>query len=207
MTALLRCRGALSEMQALFGAEPCGKPVWEPSIWPGEPAVTITQRDGRRTICTLPWGLPAAAFVDPGRSRARRAIVFPRELRADAGALIDPGELDRCLIVLESFAYPNGSAGQRTRTWAGLWDRPLIGWAGFCAPDGQGCAGLLVLANSLIGRVSRHMPLLVHPGDHDAWLDGSAAILSMATITEEADFYLEHTDERWSTGASIADGG
>ncbi|WP_242120999.1 hypothetical protein [Sphingomonas lacusdianchii] len=36
-------------------------------------------------------------------------------------------------------------------------------------------------------------------------LDGSATILSVATITEEADFFLEHTDERWSTGTSIDD--
>jgi hypothetical protein len=38
----------------------------------------------------------------------------------------------------------------------------------FCKIQFDGCAGLLVMGNSLIGRVSRHMPLLVHPGDHDA---------------------------------------
>jgi putative SOS response-associated peptidase YedK len=205
MTALLRCRGALSEVQALFGAEPCGKPTWKPLIWPGEPAVAITERDRRRTVDTSPWGLPAAAFVDPNRSRGRRAVLFPRELRVDAGALVHPAELERCLIVLESFAYPDGPARLRTRAWAGLWEQPLVGWAGFCAPGGQGCAGLLVLANPLIERVSRHMPLLLRPDEHDAWLDGSATILSVAAITEEADFYLERTDERWSTGASIDD--
>lgn len=205
MTALLRCRGAVSEMQALFGAEPCGNPTWKPLIWPGEQVIAITERDGRHTIETSTWGLPATAFIDPGRSRARRAILFPREFRADAGALVDPGELERCLIVLESFAYPDGLARQRTRAWAGLWDQPLVGWAGLCTPDGQGCAGILVLANPLIERVSRHMPLLSRPEAHGAWLGGSATILSMATFTEEADFYLEHTSERWSTGASIDD--
>ncbi len=49
------------------------------------------------------------------------------------------------------------------------------------------------------------MPLLSRPEAHGAWLDGSATIFSMATFTEEADFYLEHTSERWSTGASIDD--
>jgi len=197
----------MSEMQTLFGAEPSGKPTWEPLIWPGEPVVTITERDGRRLIDTQAWGLPASAFGDRDRSRAHRAILFPRELRADAGALVDPGELERCLIVLESFAYPAGPTGQRTRAWAGLWEQPLVGWAGFCRPGGEGCARLLVLANSLIGRVSRHMPLLLHPDGYDAWLDGSGTILSVATSTEEADFYLEHPDERWSTGASIDDEG
>lgn len=205
MTALLRCRGAVSEMEELFAAEPCGTPAWEPQIWPGEPVVTITERDGRRVIDTQAWGLPTATFVDTRRSRAHRAILFPRELRGDAGALDDPGSLERCLIVLESFAYPDGAARQRTRTWAGLWEQPLVGWAGFCKPGGQGCAGLLVLANPLIERVSRHMPLLLRPESHGAWLDGSATILSVAAITEEADFFLERTDERWSTGASIED--
>ncbi|MCP1469363.1 putative SOS response-associated peptidase YedK [Sphingobium sp. OAS761] len=195
----------MSEMQALFGAEPCGKPAWEPLIWPGEPVVAVTERNGRRMIDTQAWGLPAAAFVDSDRSRAHRAILFPRELRADAGALVDPGELERCLIVLESFAYPDGPGGQRTRAWAGLWEQPLVGWAGFCVPGGQGCAGLLVLANPLIERASRHMPLLLRPDGHDAWLDGSATILSVAAVTEEADFFLERTDERWSTGASLDD--
>lgn len=81
--------------------------------------------------------------------------------------------------------------------------QPLVGWAGFCKPGGQGCAGLLVLANPLIERVSRHMPLLLRPESHDAWLDGSATILSVATLTEEADFFLERTDELWSASASI----
>ncbi len=52
MTALLRCRGAVSEMQALIGAEPCGNPTWKPLIWPGEQVVAVTERDGRRTIDT-----------------------------------------------------------------------------------------------------------------------------------------------------------
>jgi putative SOS response-associated peptidase YedK len=195
----------MSEMRALFSAEPRGRPTWEPLIWPGEQVVLITESDGRRLIDTQAWGLPPAAFVASGRSRAHRAIVFPRELRPDAGTLVDPGELDRCIIVLESFAYPDGPAGQRTRAWAGLWEQPLVGWAGFCAPGGQGCAGLLVLANPLIERVSRHMPLLLHPDGHDAWLDASATILSVATITEEADFFLEHSDGRWSNGTSVDD--
>lgn len=196
----------MSEMMALFGAEPCAVPTWEPLIWPGEPVLAITETAGLRMIAAQAWGLPAAAFVDTGRSRARRAILFPRELRADAGALADPSELERCLIVLEAFAYPDGAAGQRTRTWAGLWDQSLVGWAGFCAPGGRGCAGILVMANPLIERVSRHRPLLLHPDGYGAWLDGSATILSVATVTEEADFFLEHTDERWSTGTSIDDG-
>lgn len=62
------------------------------------------------------------------------------------------------------------------------------------------------MANPLIDRVSRHMPLLLHSDGYGAWLDGSATILSVATITKEADFFLEHTDERWSTGSWIDDG-
>ncbi len=62
------------------------------------------------------------------------------------------------------------------------------------------------MANPLIERVSRHMSLLLHPDGYDVWLDGNATILSVATITEEADFFLKHADERWSTGTSTDDG-
>jgi hypothetical protein len=36
------------------------------------------------------------------------------------GTLVDPAARERCLIVLEAFAYPDGPAGRKTRAWAGL---------------------------------------------------------------------------------------
>lgn len=210
MTALLRCRGAVSEMASQFAAEPDEALAWTPIIWPGEPALVVAEREGRRVLRTLPWGLPAATFIDRQRAKARRGTLFPRDLRADAGVIDDPADLGRCLIVLESFAYPDGEPRRRTRAWAGLWDRPLAGWAGVLtesAAGEQGCAGILVMANPLVERVSRHMPLLVDPDDYGAWLDGTASLLSLTAITDEHAYYLEATDERWSTGAAMEDEG
>jgi len=171
--------------------------------------VTVMPRAGGWRIEQLPWGLPAEAFAAPGRPRAQRAALFARDLVGATGTLVDPAALGRCLIVLEAFAYPDGPAGRKTRAWAGLWDRPLAAWAGVCSGSGTGagCAGLLTTANERVGAVSRHMPVLLAPGDCEAWLRGPGWLLSTTPIMEDAAFYLERTDEHWSTGVPLGDKG
>jgi len=108
--------------------------------------------------------------------------------------------LRRCLIVLESFAYPSGWAGSYTRSWLGLSDRPLAAWAGFCENDRSGYAGLLAVACPTVATVNNHMPRLLAPLDHAAWLDGVGP-LSLSAPQAESDYYHDNFGERWSTGA------
>ena len=207
MTALLRCRGTLGKIAALFAAEAPARLDWTPEIWPGEPVLTVFAGEDRRHIAAMRWGLPADAFAGR-RSRARRGSLFARDLVRGAGTLADPAALRRCLIVLEAFAYPDGPPGRRTRAWAGVWDRPLAAWAGVWTGSGAeaGCAGVLTLSNERIAAVSQHMPVLLAPGDHDSWLNGPGWLLAATPIAEAAAFYLERTDERWSTGAPFVEG-
>jgi putative SOS response-associated peptidase YedK len=115
-----------------------------------------------------------------------------------------PERMVRCLIVLESFAYPEGPADLRTRVWAGLWDEPLCAWAGLCMPDWSGCAGILVPANALLERVSAHMPLLLPPEARCPWLEG-CSIHALGGTYPRADWYLERSDEHWSKGTPVDD--
>jgi len=206
MTALLRCRGSLAEIAGLFGAE-AARLAWTPEIWLGEPVLIVVVAEGGRRLETVRWGLPTAAFANPRRPKARRGTLFSRDLVRATGTLDDPAALGRCLIAVESFAYPDGPPGRKTRAWAGLWDTPLAAWAGVWSEFGgeAGCAGLLTPANERIGAVSRSMPVLLAPEDHDGWLGGPGWLLGATPIVADAAFYLERTDEHWSTGVPLAE--
>jgi putative SOS response-associated peptidase YedK len=203
MTALYRCRGSASEITTLFDAEAEPGLVWRPDIWLGEKGLVVTVEDGRQRVRTMRWGLDAAAFTDPTRDRASRGTLFPRDLSASTGTLIDRSTLSRCLIVVEAFAYPSGIPGTRTRGWCGLWDLALFAWAGLFQGDAinAGFAGILTVARGPVAEVSGHMPLVLDPRDHAAWLEGTG-LLSLTPLADSA-FFLERVDERWATGAPM----
>lgn len=202
MTSLIRCRGAVSEIAALFHAVPDAGLDWRPHSWPGEPTLVVAQDKDVRRLRSLPWGLPQGLFVTD-RPREQRGTLFARESVDGRDGLIDSGTLTRCLIVAEAFAYPAGDAGQRVRSWAGLWDEPLCAWAGVCElGDESGFAGLLTASNALVGRVSRHMPILLRPKERDTWLAG-VPLHAIDGVYEEAAWFLEPSDEAWSSGAYI----
>lgn len=205
MTNLIRCRGAISEIAGLFDAEADLGLLWQPIIWPGESVLVIIPSASGRRLQRMSWGLPSSAFADP-RPRSRRATIFGSDMVDRSGGIVSHDLLARCLIVIESFAYPEGVSGQRTRTWGGLWDEPLAAWAGVCVPGAQnnGCAGILSPANALFSKVSGHLPLLLPPEERAPWLDG-ASPLSLTTSYPETAWYLERSDERWSNGLPIGE--
>jgi putative SOS response-associated peptidase YedK len=160
----------------------------------------VTRDNGRRRLSLSQWGLPALAFVRPVPAR-QRGVVFARDLVA-GGRILAPQRLQRCLIVVEAFAYPSGQAGKYMRSWFGLRDRPLAAWAGMVMNDDGGCAGLLAPACKLIKPLSDHMPRLIATADHFAWLN-CAGPLSLTPAEPHTNYYRENFGERWSTGAMI----
>lgn len=197
MTALLRSRGATSEMARWFGAVADPGLDWRPSSWTGDPVPVVLADEGRRRLTTCIWGLSQESFVEPIAPKLRGTL-YPRDLCRTASRLRDPGGLQRCLILIESFAYPGGLDGHCTRNWFGLWDEALAAWAGICAPDGR-VAGLLGRANERVGPYSDRMPLLLAPANRDVWLAG-AGFLALRAGYDAEDFYRENLGERWSTG-------
>jgi putative SOS response-associated peptidase YedK len=196
MTCLIRCRGSASEIARLFDADPDSGLDWRESIWTGEPVPVVVRENGARRLRMMTWGLSAPAFAKPVHPR-QRGTFYARDLQPGRGRLRDPAALGRCLILLESFAYPAGSAGRWTREWTGLSDHPLTAWAGICTKDG--CAGLLDLANLTVFDVSSIMPRLLAPDDHARWLAGHA-IPGLGLPYPDAAFYCENLAEHWSTG-------
>lgn len=203
MTNLIRCRGSLSEMAGCFKAEAEPGLIWRPLLWPGQEVPVVSIAAQARALRLASWGLPSQVFAKE-RSLAQRATLFGRDIAGDGGGIMAPERMVRCLIVLESFAYPEGPADLRTRVWAGLWYEPLCAWAGLCMPDWSGCAGILVPANALLERVSAHMPLLLPPEARRPWLEG-CSIHALGGTYPQADWYLERSDEHWSKGTTVDD--
>jgi len=199
MTCLLRTRGSASEMARLFDAEPDPGLAWRETSWTGDPVPVVAVENSQRRLRTMIWGLEAAAYAKSVEAR-QRGVLYARDLAVAATRLHDLAGLRRCLIILESFAYPMGKAGACTRGWIGLWDEPLTAWAGLCTSEGS--AGMLVLANERVEPLSDTMPRMLPPDDWEPWLAG-ASLLSLGPGYPEAAFYRENLGERWSTGHSI----
>jgi len=198
MTALLRCRGSSAEMAQSFGAVADPGLDWRETIWPGEPVpIVVTNGDSRR-LTTSQWGLPGDAFSKPVAAKQRGAL-YSRDIGPPASRLRDPAGLRRCFLVVESFAYPESPSGTQTRSWFGLWDRPLAAWAGLCTPDAAHCAGFLAIANERVTPSSDTMPLILPLADLGRWLDG-VGMLSLGALDTAEAYYRENLGERWSTG-------
>ncbi|KEZ19470.1 hypothetical protein CP98_01991 [Sphingobium yanoikuyae] len=200
MTSLLRCRAAVSEMATLFDAKAERGLDWHPTIWPGEAAPVVIAKETGRHLRVLRWGLPEDVCVK-ATADAKRGTLFAREIAGGFSSPLLLNRLKRCLIVVEDVAYPQGQAGQRTRSWLGLWDRPLSAWAGLCVSDPatRGFAGFLTAANARAEPVTRTMPVLLHPSEWEAWLSG-AALHQLDTAYDSDAFYLERTPEIWASG-------
>lgn len=198
MTALLRTRGSAPEMARLFGAASNPGLDWRESIWIGDRVPVVWIEGGGRRLATCNWALLETAFALPVPAK-QRGTLYPRDLVPAASRLCNPAGLRRCLIIVESFAYPDGAKGQRTRCWFGLRDNPLIVWAGLCSADGENCVGILVQANDRIEPYSETMPRLLLPEDRERWLAGEG-LLSLGPTIDANAFYRENLGERWSTG-------
>lgn len=203
MTKLIRCRGALSEIANHFSATPSAALRWTPTIWPGEDVLIATNAPGGPQIELARWQLPASCFTS-AEPADRRSNLFARDLVPGAGRLLDADNLVRCLIIVEDVAYPTKDRDAVTRTWVGAWDEPYIAWAGVCAPSAGKlhCAGLLVLATGLIAQAAANMPYFLPRASWASWLAGDPGHAMPAHFEEQA-YYLEPSDEDWSSGRTL----
>lgn len=197
MTALLRTRGSSSEMARLFAAEPDSALDWRTTIWAGDAVSVVLIDENRRRLTTACWGLPARSFNTPVPSK-QRGTLYPRDL-GFSSRLHHRSGFRRCLIIVESFAYPGCREARCTREWFGLWDEALTAWAGLYEPEDGSCAGLLVRSNERVEPCSSRMPLLLTARDRERWLSGDG-LLALGFGYDTEAFYRENLGERWATG-------
>jgi putative SOS response-associated peptidase YedK len=111
----------------------------------------------------------------------------------------------RCIIPLDCFALPDGEPSKRTRTWFGLWDEPIFGWAGLWRHANCETArfvGAMTAANELVARVGEAMPVILAPQQFKTWLHGDLVELMRIWRAPRAseDLWMEQTQELWNTG-------
>ncbi|MBY8823448.1 SOS response-associated peptidase family protein [Sphingomonas colocasiae] len=198
MTALYRCRTALSEVAGLFEADAPPQADWSAELWPGRTGLIVRSANAGRVVETMKWGI-AGNIADGTRGRPPATTLWFRELFPSRPDWLDPER--RCLIIMDSFACPEGPAGARTRTWFGLEHIPLFAWAGIWRENesARGYCGLVAAADDRI-RDRGPMPALLRPEEAGEWLLGdliTAGRLARRSYPAE-DMYREALDEPWS---------
>src|SRR3546814_4360663 len=106
----------------------------------------------------------------------------------------------RCLIPLTHFANPNGTPGEKTRSWFSLEGQPIVAWAGFCkntAEFGPVYAGMTMEANGAAMPYNERMPVLLEPHEYARWLHGpikDVIAIQFSPPPPSDRFPVKHTD-------------
>jgi putative SOS response-associated peptidase YedK len=163
-------------------------PRFEPhyNVPPSQPlhVVRVMRDSPGRRLETMRWGLVPSWADDPeighrlALARAETALTTP--------AFRDALRRHRCLVAVDGFyEWKRGAPAKKGRapgqpfflrrpdgkpfTLAGVWDR-------WIAPDGEvveSCAILTQPARAPADTIHDRMPLVIEPGDRDAWLDAA----------------------------------
>lgn len=123
----------------------------------------------------LKWGLIPSWAKDA--SIGTRLINARGETLADKPAFRNAYRHRHCLVPADAFYEWKPVAGRKQPYCIRLRDEGPFGMAGLWerwkAPDGQVVESFTIVtveANSLIAELHDHMPLILAPGDYDAWL-------------------------------------
>lgn len=170
-------------------------------VYPGYPGMVVTEAAGERVLQSMVWGFPLRL-----KTMAPTAKPKPVNNIADLNKPMWKGLASkphwRCLIPVTAFAEAEGLPGHKTRTWFSVKDHPVFAWAGLwreSAEWGSVYSGVMTDCNEAIRPVHDRMPVLLHPDEHDAWLNGSFddAVAFQARCFPAELIVMERTSEPW----------
>jgi len=176
MSRLQSLRASIDDVASFLSADAGGLFAIPSDVTEGQQGVIMFEAGGGRRLRMMRWGFPRR--IRDARQEGREADIIG--LVADLTnpmwehTVVDPRY--RCVIPITHFGNPKGDPGAKTRTWFSVKDRPIMAWAGFCRhiPDVGPCyAGMTMEANAAIPPLNDRMPVLLEPGEIDAWLHGS----------------------------------
>jgi putative SOS response-associated peptidase YedK len=169
----------------LFGLDevPSLAPRYNIAPSQGAPAVRLTA-EGKRHLELLHWGLVPSWAKE--LSVGYRMINARAETAAEKPAFRKAMRERRCLVLADGFYEWQKRGRGRKQPWyialkdrrpfafAGLWERwhpPAAEGATEAAPVLQSCTLLTTQPNALVAELHDRMPVILQPGDYDAWLD------------------------------------
>ena len=171
-------------------------------IYPGYPGIVVRERDGARVLQSMTWGFPVRLKGMKAESKPK-PVNNARDDKLLTGFwkhwFVTPAQ--RCLIPFTAFAEAEGPKGKMTRTWISVEDQPTAAWAGLWRPTdewGDCYTGVMVDATEELSDIHDRMPVILHPDEHDAWLNGPAEeAMALVRKYPAARLAVERTDEPW----------
>lgn len=173
-------------------------------IYRGYPGIVVREKDGAHILQSMAWGFPVRLKGMKPESKSKPV----NNARDDK--LMDPERMwmrwfvrpaQRCLIPFTAFAEAEGKPKQMTRTWISVQDQPIAAWAGLWRPTdewGDAYTGVMVDATEELFDIHDRMPVILHPEDHDAWLNAPAEEAMKLVTQYPADrLVVERTDVPW----------
>ena len=170
MCNLYTIRATGAELAAAFKtASPTFPFTGDRDFYPKALAPVVREEAGEPVLDEMRWGFPP-----PMAGKA--AVTNVRNLDSPfwRSALTRPDR--RCLVPVTSFCEWEGDKGAKVKRWFSLPSAPIFAFAGIWRPveDGRAFAFLTCEPNPLVASVHpKAMPVVLHPGDYDAWLRGS----------------------------------
>ncbi len=170
------------------------------------PGIVVREANGRRVVSQMHWGFPRLTREMRLRGDPPGRIGLVADLTNPMWERLVVETKYRCLIPLTHFANPNGTPGEKTRSWFSRHGQPIMAWAGFCkntAEFGPVYAGLTLEANSAVMPYNDRMPVLLERHEYERWLHGTIkdviAFQFRPPPLAEA-LIAEHTDDLWRSG-------
>lgn len=180
-------------MRALFsyGEQPNFPPRY--NVAPTQPVPVIRAHDGERQFILMRWG-----FI-PGWVKDLKTFPLIINIRAESAAEKPSFRAAltrrRCLMPADGFyEWHRTGAGRQSESRAYLFRRPDRGLFGFAAlwetwhsPDGSEIDTVALVngpANGLMAAIHERCPVIVAPGDYDAWLDPNAEAKHVAPLLQ-----------------------
>lgn len=159
------------------------------NIAPGQDAPVVAEdRDGRR-IGLLEWGFlpawkdePTGSFINARAESVGRKASFREAFRRR-----------RCLVPADGFYEWRAEGGRKVPYWIHPADGGLLSFAGIWeswerpgAEPRHTFAVLTTDANREVSEIHERMPVVVRPGDRDAWLDRSTPVDRLDAVLRSA---------------------
>lgn len=166
----------------------------------------VVEQSGERWLKQMRWGFPRMTREMRERGEMSDIIGLVADLTNPLWADVVQDRRNRCLIPVTHFANPDGTSGEKTRTWFSVWDQPIVAWAGFWAEVeeiGPVFAGMTMEANSAIPPTNDRMPVLLERHEWGAWLHGGISdviAFQFSPPLPAKRMIVNRTRDRWRGG-------
>ena len=150
------------------------------NICPTDPIDTVVERDGRRDLVPMRWGLVPSWWKRPLKDFTIATFNARAETVESKAMFRNPFRQKRCLIPASGYyEWQSTPTGKQPHYYtacdgspliiAGLWDQ----WKDVETGEPlKSCTMIITEANNFVSKVHDRMPVLLHPDQHDNWLRG-----------------------------------